>query len=91
MDIQKILVPVDYSDDSYQALLWGASLAEKYSARLLLLHVIAAAVDEVYPQGARSMSPAPYCYEGMAPKRSPAMHRARSSRFASESRWHPEA
>jgi nucleotide-binding universal stress UspA family protein len=67
MDIQKILVPVDYSDDSYQALLWGASLAEKYRARLLLLHVIAVAVDEVYPQGARLMSPAPYYYEGMAP------------------------
>ena len=51
----------------FQALQWGASLAEKYGARLLLLYVIAGAVDEVYPQGVRSMSPTPYYYEGMAP------------------------
>jgi nucleotide-binding universal stress UspA family protein len=60
MNIQEILVPVDYSDNSYHALQWGASLAEKYGARLLLLHVIPAAVKEVYPQGAQSMSPGPY-------------------------------
>ena len=67
MNIQKILVPVDYSDQSCQALQWGASLAEKYGARLLLLHVISAAVEEVCPQGARSMSPRPYYYEVPAP------------------------
>ena len=52
MNIQKILVPVDYSDHSCQALQWGASLAEKYGARLLLLHVVPAAVEDVSPQGA---------------------------------------
>jgi nucleotide-binding universal stress UspA family protein len=67
MDIQRILVPVDYSDGSYQALQWGASLAEKYKARLLLLHVVPAGVEEVSPPGARSMSSAPYYYEGMSP------------------------
>ena len=51
----------------FQALQWGASLAEKYEARLLLLYVIAGTVDEVYPQGVRSMSPTPFYYEGMAP------------------------
>jgi Universal stress protein family len=67
MNIQKILVPVDYSDHSCQALQWGASLAAKYGARLLLLHVMPTAVEEVYPQGAQSMSPGPYDYEMPAP------------------------
>jgi nucleotide-binding universal stress UspA family protein len=67
MNIQNILVPVDYSDNSCQALQWGASLAEKYGARLLLLHVMPAAVEEVYPQGAPSMRPAPYDYEVSGP------------------------
>jgi nucleotide-binding universal stress UspA family protein len=66
MDIQKILAPVDYSVTRTRRCSGGASLAEKYEARLLLLYVIAAAVDEVYPQGVRSMSPTPYYYEGMA-------------------------
>ncbi|HEX9869737.1 MAG TPA: universal stress protein [Candidatus Tectomicrobia bacterium] len=67
MNIQNILVPVDYSDHSCQALQWGASLAEKYGARLLLLHVVPAAVEDVSPQGAQSMSPGPYYYEVPAP------------------------
>jgi nucleotide-binding universal stress UspA family protein len=67
MDIQKILVPVDYSDESYQALQWGASLAEKYGAQLLLLQVIPTAVEKVSPPGAWSMSPDSYYYEGMTP------------------------
>ena|SRR5262249_49924934 len=40
MDIQKILVPIDYSGDAYQALQCGASLAEKYGAQVILLHAI---------------------------------------------------
>jgi glycine betaine transporter len=68
MDIRKILIPIDYSADSQQALRWGASLAGKYGARLLLLHVIPKAVEEVYPHGspAWTATPASY-YEGMAP------------------------
>jgi nucleotide-binding universal stress UspA family protein len=40
MNVTKILVPIDYSGRSDRALQWGASLAEKYWARLLPLHVI---------------------------------------------------
>jgi nucleotide-binding universal stress UspA family protein len=50
MEVQKTLVPIDYSDDSQGALHWGASLAEKYGAKLLLLHVIPKAVDELLPE-----------------------------------------
>jgi nucleotide-binding universal stress UspA family protein len=67
MDIQNILVPIDYSEDSQRALRWGASLAEKYGAKLLLLHVIPNAVEEVYPEGTGSMSPTPSYYEVRAP------------------------
>ena len=57
MDVEKILVPLDYSEDSQRALQWGASLAEKYGAKLLLLHVISKAVEEVFPQGGASFTP----------------------------------
>lgn len=40
MNVTKILVPIDYSDHSDRALQWGASLAEKYGAQVLLLHVV---------------------------------------------------
>lgn len=48
MQVRKILVPIDYSDDSHQALQCGASLAKQYGAKLLLLHVIPKAVEEVF-------------------------------------------
>jgi hypothetical protein len=32
MEVQTILVPIDYSLDSQPALHWGTSLAEKYGA-----------------------------------------------------------
>jgi nucleotide-binding universal stress UspA family protein len=67
MDIQKILVPIDYSGDACQALQWGASLAGKYGAKLLLLHVLPKAVEEVYPDGIGLVSPTSSYYEGMAP------------------------
>jgi nucleotide-binding universal stress UspA family protein len=67
MDIQNILVPIDYSLDSQRALHWGASLAEKYGATLMLLHVIPHAVEEVYPEGTGSMTPTPTYYEVRAP------------------------
>jgi nucleotide-binding universal stress UspA family protein len=66
MDIEKILAPMDYSDDSQQALQWGASLAGKYGARLLLLHVIPKAVEQVFPEGAGFVSPTSSFSEGMA-------------------------
>lgn len=47
MNVTKILVPIDYSDHSVRALQWGASLAEKYGAQLLLLHVIPRASEEL--------------------------------------------
>jgi universal stress protein A len=56
MDVEKILVPLDYSEDSQRALQWGASLAEKYGAKLLVLHVIAKTVEEVFPRGGAFVS-----------------------------------
>jgi nucleotide-binding universal stress UspA family protein len=60
MDVRNIIVPVDYSTDSQQGLSWGMSLAEKYGSRLLLLHVIPKAVEEVFPQGISATSPRAY-------------------------------
>jgi nucleotide-binding universal stress UspA family protein len=71
MDVRKILVPVDYSSDSQQALLWGMSLAEKYGSRLLLFHAIPEAVEEVFAQGISVASPPAYYLERMAPGNRP--------------------
>jgi nucleotide-binding universal stress UspA family protein len=71
MDVRKILVPVDYSSDSQQALLWGMNLAEKYGSRLLLFHVIPKAVEEVFAQGISVTSPPAYYLERMAPGNRP--------------------
>jgi universal stress protein A len=46
MQLQKVLVPIDFSDHASQALRWGASLAERYGAQILLLHVIPETVEE---------------------------------------------
>jgi nucleotide-binding universal stress UspA family protein len=54
MELKKILIPTDFSDHSDQALRWGASLAEKYSALMLLLHVIPPAMEEVSTHGSAS-------------------------------------
>jgi nucleotide-binding universal stress UspA family protein len=51
MKLETILVPSDFSSHSDQALQWGASLAERYGAQMLLLHVIPQAVEEVSMQG----------------------------------------
>jgi universal stress protein A len=71
MDVQKILVALDYSSDSQEALDWGASLAGKYGAKLLLLHVIPEALEEVSPEGTSFVSPASSFHEGMAPGSAP--------------------
>ena len=52
MNVTKILVPIDYSDYSHRALEWGASLAEKYGAQLLLLHVVSRASEDLPGGGA---------------------------------------
>lgn len=67
MKAQKIVVPIDYSVYSAPALQWGMSLAQKYGAQLLVLHVIPKAIEEVYPEGASSISPMASYYDGMAP------------------------
>jgi nucleotide-binding universal stress UspA family protein len=54
MNINKLLVPIDSSEHSTLALQWGISLAQKYGAQLLLLHVIPKAVEEVPTQGSRA-------------------------------------
>jgi nucleotide-binding universal stress UspA family protein len=51
MKLEKILVPTDFSSHSDQALHWGASLAERYGAQMLLLHVMPPAVEEVSKHG----------------------------------------
>jgi nucleotide-binding universal stress UspA family protein len=67
MKAQKIVVPIDYSDYSAPAFQWGVSLAQKYGAQLLVLHVIPKAVEEVYPEGVSSINPMASYYDGMAP------------------------
>ncbi len=53
MSIRRILVPSDFSDCSIPALRYGAGLAEKFGAELVLLHIIPDAVlalpDAVMP------------------------------------------
>jgi nucleotide-binding universal stress UspA family protein len=66
MDVRKILVPIDFSHDSQQALSWGVSLVEKYGSRLFLLHVIPKAVEEVFPRGIDTTSPPAFYVQRMA-------------------------
>lgn len=40
MNIQKILVPFDFSEYSEKACNWAIAMAEKWRARILLLHVV---------------------------------------------------
>jgi nucleotide-binding universal stress UspA family protein len=47
VQLKQILIPIDFSDYSDQALRWGVSLAQKYGAQLLLLHVIPEVLEEV--------------------------------------------
>ncbi|HEX9870129.1 MAG TPA: universal stress protein [Candidatus Tectomicrobia bacterium] len=67
MDVQNILVPIDYSGDSQGALQWGGSLAEKYGAKLLLLHVIPKSVEEVFREGGVFVSSTSSFHEVRAP------------------------
>jgi universal stress protein A len=71
MNVQNILVPIDYSEYSQQALQWGASLAEKYGAKLLLLHVIPRSVEEVFPEGGAFVSPTSSFHEVKTPDAQP--------------------
>ena len=58
MDIKRILVPVDFSQGSLNALTWARDLARQFDAELLLLHVIAPidfmTVSDVYDEQRRS-------------------------------------
>ncbi len=40
MDIRRILVPFDFSEYSEKAFTWALAMAERWRARLLLLHVV---------------------------------------------------
>jgi nucleotide-binding universal stress UspA family protein len=71
MDVQRILVPIDYSADSQRALQWGASLAAKYEAKLILLHVVPKALEMVYPQGFGWESAPASIYGGVPPGKQP--------------------
>jgi universal stress protein A len=58
MDIKRILVPVDFSQDSLNALGWAGDLARQFDAELLLLHAIEPiaffTVSDVYDEQRRS-------------------------------------
>jgi universal stress protein A len=72
MHVEKILVPIDYSEPSHLALQWGASLAQKYGAQLLLLHVVPKAVEELPPHPSGPIVALyPSSEEGMAPRGRP--------------------
>jgi nucleotide-binding universal stress UspA family protein len=74
MNVTKILVPIDFSGQSDRALQWGASLAEKYGARLLLLHVVPETSEDLYESGAERTDPLlPFALD------SPAVYRAPSA------------
>jgi nucleotide-binding universal stress UspA family protein len=74
MNVTKILVPIDYSGHSDRALQWGASLGEKYGARLLLLHVIPQASEGLSESRAERADPlSPFALD------SPAVYRAPSA------------
>ncbi|HEV8716363.1 MAG TPA: universal stress protein [Candidatus Binatia bacterium] len=40
MDIHTILVPIDFSEYSEKAFVWALAMAERWGARLHLLHVM---------------------------------------------------
>ena len=72
MNVTKILVPIDYSGQSDRALQWGASLAEKYGARLLLLHVIPQASEDLSEPSAERTDPLlPFTLDNPAVYRAP--------------------
>jgi nucleotide-binding universal stress UspA family protein len=67
VQIRTILVAIDYSPHAAEALRWGESLAQKYRAQLLLLHVLATGGEEKTPLESMLIHPAPASYEEMAP------------------------
>src|SRR5579864_7528139 len=72
MNVTTILVPIDYSGRSDRALQWGASLAEKYGARLLLLHVIPHASEGLSESRAERTDPLlPFALDNPAVYRAP--------------------
>lgn len=67
MQIRTILVAIDYSPHAAEALRWGESLAQKYRAQLLLLHVLATVGEQTTPVESMLVRPSPASYEEMAP------------------------
>ena len=52
IQIERILVPVDFSDNARSVLDWAAHLAEEHSARILLLHAYHLPVEFQQLEGA---------------------------------------
>jgi len=52
IDVQRILVPVDFSDHTPAVLEWGAHLAEEHASRLVLLHAYHLPVEFQQLEGA---------------------------------------
>jgi nucleotide-binding universal stress UspA family protein len=49
MQRRTILVAIDYSPHAAESRRWGVSLAQRYRARVLLLHVLATVGEETTP------------------------------------------
>jgi universal stress protein A len=67
MQIRTILVAIDDSPQAAKALRRGESLAQKYRAKLLLLHVLGTVGEEIIPLEPTLVLPPPASYEEMAP------------------------
>lgn len=63
IQLKRILVPVDFSEHSTQALKYGCALAEKFSAELHLLHVMQDLVAMVPEPGLAFPPPGNYMEE----------------------------
>lgn len=50
MDIKRILVPVDFSENSVQSKTFAEEIAERFGAEIELLHVVESSPYEVYVQ-----------------------------------------
>jgi universal stress protein A len=67
MRIRTILVAIDYSAHAAEAFRWAESLAQKYQAQLILLHVLATVGRETSPFESMPVRSSPATYAEVAP------------------------
>lgn len=73
MKVHRILVPTDYSQHSLWALQWAVSLAGKYAAQLLLLHVLPQGAERGAMDGGEWIG-IPYSHDAESSLRCPPFH-----------------